>query len=181
MGFAAIGMIALFVWNVPILKQRTTDMVQQIIHRGENSEGSNDARWEIWNSAIAVIKAQPLLGTGTGDVEDELFNQFKKDNFKSGIMNGYDSHNQFIQTTVALGILGLLALIIFYGVPLYKSLVEKQYMFSVVLAFFILSSLTESLLETQCSVIFFALFSTLMSLQMVKKTFNSAQSEFALS
>ncbi len=112
-----------------------------------------------------------LLGVGIGDGQD-LMNKSYKD---YGIYTGnpdlndtgyleYNSHNQYIQTLLETGTLGLFLLLAMYLYPIKYILNPKNTLLAVVFTLMLSVSITESLLETQKGSVFFALFIPLMIL-----------------
>jgi O-antigen ligase len=73
-----------------------------------------------------------------------------------------NSHNQFLNTSVALGLTGLICLLLCLGLPVLLTLKNINLL---LWGFCVLSGLNflfESMLETQAGVMFFAFFSTIL-------------------
>jgi len=145
-------------------QQRVKEMMISISPEDEQkNNGSTAIRIKIWKQSLNLILEKPLLGYGTGDVKDALLTQYKK----VGMQNAYDkklnAHNQFLQVSISLGIIGLFL----FCYSLFKSVkngIEKNNMYIVVFVIlFILFSLTESILENQAGTIFFGLFFSLFN------------------
>ncbi len=91
----------------------------------------------LWESAMSVIKAKPLLGYGISDAQ-EYFDKARfnyetvefRETWKN--FNHLDCHDQYLQTTMEFGIIGLIWLLY---VLLYPILVadKKQRLFSIML------------------------------------------------
>jgi O-antigen ligase len=122
------------------------------------------ARKAKWFCTLQVIKENMLIGTGVGDGNDELFKMYKKYNFLHGIERTYNSHNQYLTTTLYIGIFGLLYLL-FLLFAVFKNAVNNKnkitFVFVSVLSLFFI---TESVLERQVGVVFFVFFSILLTL-----------------
>lgn len=116
------------------------------------------ARLNIWKSSIQIIKENPILGVGTGDVKDELKKEYIHRNFTSGIEMEYNSHNQYLEMWAANGLPGILMLLLFLGVPLYFAFRKKNALFIYFIIFFMINLSVESMLNRMASVIFFAFF-----------------------
>jgi len=117
---------------------------------------STTARILMWETSIELISRNLFFGVGTGDVKDEL----QKLNYEKGYTGVADSnlnaHNQFLNSWIALGIVGLIALLGVF-VTLF---IAKYYDNMLFVRFFAISLflvfLTESFLEVQAGIIPFA-------------------------
>ena len=102
------------------------------------------------------------MGVGTGDVKDVLLQKYQE----KGITNAYllrlNAHNQYLQTTIALGILGLLVVLGCLFLPLYEALRQKNilvFLFILIVAF---NLLVESMFERQAGIVFYSFFNALL-------------------
>ncbi|MBC7410863.1 MAG: O-antigen ligase family protein [Bacteroidia bacterium] len=117
---------------------------------------SSQMRKLIWQDAITLIKQKPL-GYTTGDVDSALVIQYIKTENALATQKHLNAHNQFLQTTLALGIVGLLTLLSLLYYPLFKLNKEAWFFylfFSLIITF---NFLTESMLQTQSGIVFFVL------------------------
>lgn len=123
------------------------------------TDGTSE-RLLIWKSSLNLIKNHPM-GVGTGDIKDELIKEYKRNGLITAADRNYNCHNQYLQTAIAIGIPGLLILVLTLCSLLYMA-IKKRFLLP---AFFILifgfNILVESMLETQDGVIFFAVFCSL--------------------
>ena len=75
----------------------------------------------------------------------------------------YNYHCQYLQTFSAIGILGIVCLILSFLIPLYKiGIKSKNYLLLTFFFIVAMSFITESMLERQAGVIFYAFFSSLL-------------------
>jgi len=111
----------------------------------------------LWLSAKAMVAVNPLVGTGTGDVEDTISKLADKYNTHN-VLNTSDPHNQYIHTYIALGVVGLLMLLIVFAVPLLMLFQKREFWVCAGLVAFMVVCLTESALERQKGVVLFSLF-----------------------
>jgi O-antigen ligase len=117
-------------------------------------------RFYLWTYAAEVIQDYCWLGTGTGDANDHLVAAYQKsdaqfwDGEKLYYMRqrGYNYHNQFLQSWAQNGIFALLLLVAMLVVMWRKKHASGK-VFTVVAG---MSMLTESILERQAGVFFFA-------------------------
>jgi O-antigen ligase len=68
----------------------------------------------------------------------------------------YNPHNQFLQTGLEIGILGLLALLLVVGVSWRIARQHKNYLLMAVLTSLVLNSLFESMLQRQSGIVFYS-------------------------
>ncbi|MGQ9847171.1 MAG: O-antigen ligase family protein, partial [Bacteroidales bacterium] len=119
---------------------------------------SNDARWLIWQAGLAVVKENPILGVGTGDVKDALIDEYAKRQMLGAIEKKLNAHNQFLETAVGQGIIGILVFLFVFLIPFIKALKEKNIVWMLFLLLISFNFLFESMLNTQMGVFFFAYF-----------------------
>ncbi|NLJ83073.1 MAG: O-antigen ligase family protein [Bacteroidales bacterium] len=121
-----------------------------------------DTRYVIWSNACEVAKENLPWGTGAGDVKAALKLNYAKNLHFDYYLRAYNCHNQYLQFLVALGIIGFL---LFVGGQLYALFIsckKKYFLFAIFTLVVSINFLTESMLERQAGVVFFALFNTLL-------------------
>jgi O-antigen ligase len=126
---------------------------------GNNSWNSIGSRVSILKCTIDNFKKNPILGTGVGDVQDDLDECTEGLEFTT--LKGMNPHNQYFQYLLGTGAVGM---IIFIGSLIYPFLLAYRDGNKLYLCFIFLVSLcffTESLLERQHGVMFFAFFNSL--------------------
>ncbi|MBL4577843.1 MAG: O-antigen ligase family protein, partial [Flavobacteriales bacterium] len=76
-------------------------------HRGAPGGHSLSQRWEFWKTGLNVLKKNPLLGVGTGDVYNNMLAQYEAD--ASLLVPAYRKHphNQYLSIALAFGLIGL--------------------------------------------------------------------------
>ena len=118
-------------------------------------------RIEYWKTAWSIVKKNPIIGVGTGDVPNAFEAQYEEDNSLLADVYRKRAHNQYLTFGTALGALGFIVFGISLCYPL--SVFQTKYKMAYV-AFFIItciSFLTEDTLETQAGVTFYAFFNAL--------------------
>ena len=116
---------------------------------------SSAIRMIMWNTSWEVWKESFLLGTGTGDYSAELTKRnFNKGNY--GVAKEeLNSHNQFLNTGVQLGAVGVFVLfMLFFSSIRYFLRSTWRWMILVV---FLINFLVESFLETQAGIVLFCI------------------------
>ena len=92
-----------------------------------------NTRVVIWINTLHIIKENPILGVGIGDINQKLEAEYKKNNIEFD----FGTHNQYLYAWVTAGILGLIALLgivltpLIYGIK-YKNF--KSFAFTIAVA-----------------------------------------------
>lgn len=113
-----------------------------------------------WKTSIELISEAPLLGYGIGDANDVLNERYKKLGYLDNYEQQYNAHNQFLQTWLQTGIVGigvLICIFILLAVRMRRSPNE----FSVFLILFI-SLFFESMLVRFNGIVFFSIIGPLL-------------------
>ncbi len=118
-------------------------------------------RLMIWDVSGKIISNHPL-GLGTGDAQYELMKAYKENGMTGAINLKLNCHNQFYETALAIGIHGLLVLIIFLLYILITAIRKRNFLLLWVAVIIIINLFFESMFETQAGVIFFVFFSGLL-------------------
>ena len=132
-----------------------------------NRWGEQQVRALIWSSAFELIKMNPITGVGTGDVQDELHKYYLSHEYTSLTYlenTKYNAHNQFLETAVGLGIPGLIVLLACFMASLVYAIKHRNILYFVFTIIFMISCMTESLLERQSGIVFYAFFNSFLYL-----------------
>lgn len=121
---------------------------------------STPERLVIWQSSWEIIRQHFIFGVGTGDVKDELLKKYKEKNLQVIFEHKLNTHNQYLQTFVALGIIGFLALLAMLILPAIRAIRIGNYLYFVFIIIFSFNILVESMIEIQAGVVFFAFFNS---------------------
>jgi O-antigen ligase len=78
-------------------------------------------------------------------------------------LESYDPHNQFLFTLIGSGILGLTALVALILCSLYFAFLQRDYLYAAFIFLFILICFTETALQLQKGIIFFAIFYSMLA------------------
>lgn len=118
-----------------------------------------------WKSALQTVdKKQYLWGKGTGDSKQGLYQQYLKNDFKTGYIKKYNAHNQYIEFFMSNGLIGVLAYLLFLGATLIFA-VRVNDQFGILVVFLIaIFSITESILERQSGIMLVSLLCSLLLL-----------------
>lgn len=121
-----------------------------------NQFNSATYRLAEWSCAIDAIKEHVLFGSGLGDNRDLLQETYKKRGFNAGFESHFNAHNQYLETAISTGLIGLGLLLMLLGVYGFIAWRNSDYLTLACLAFFALSMLTESMFERAWAVMLFA-------------------------
>ena len=122
---------------------------------------SSQARILVWEASAKIIEKNILFGVGTGDIKDELDKMYVKMSMTGAHKERLNAHNQYLQSAISLGILGLISIIAIFLFPFIYSIKEKKYIYSFFLIIVGLNLFVESMFETQAGVMFYAFFNIL--------------------
>ena len=162
-----IGLILLggISWSLPVTKKRIQGLVQ-----GWKNPDDGNIRLKIWDAAAKGIAERPVLGHGTGDVQTVLDSYYAQMNLQEPLEKHQNAHNQYLQTALAIGLIGLILWLAYLFVPLWIALRKKQaYTYAWFILLFLLSCLTESMLETQRGIMFFGFMNALLLVPLLDK------------
>jgi len=147
---------------IPNSTQRINSVVESVSE--ENSTAANHSvastRLYLWEAAWDLVQKNPIFGVGTGDVKDELMKQYEVQDNTRAIGNNYNPHNQYLQSTVALGLFGLLSLLFTVLYPIYYGFKKNEMLFLILGVLMAINILVESMFERQAGVMFFAFFNS---------------------
>ncbi len=125
-----------------------------------------DARMAINETALKCIADSPVLGYGVGDYDTVLIDRYGTEGYQSLKEQRINAHNQYTETALATGIVGLLVMLWWLVMPLFVAWRRKAAFWEVLTLTFIVmfSLLFESILERQMGMQFVALLYVLMLL-----------------
>ena len=159
--FLLLSLGALFILSSDnILLQRfkkIPEAFENIKFENNASVESNTSRLLMWNTSLEVIKENVIIGTGTGDYDDALYSKnMSLGNTGVGEQH-FNSHNQFLNTTVQLGILGLFVLLAIFVYAIRYSINNRLMSSMIIIVCFLLNFLFESFIETQAGIVLFCI------------------------
>ncbi|HOU97728.1 MAG TPA: O-antigen ligase family protein [Bacteroidales bacterium] len=119
---------------------------------------SNAARWLVWQAGLEIVKKNLIFGVGTGDIKDVLMDEYAKRKMTGAIEKKLNAHNQFLETTIGQGIIGLFLLLLIFFIPFIRAFKDNNIVWMLFLVLVGFNFLFESMLNTQLGVFFFAYF-----------------------
>jgi O-antigen ligase len=152
------------VFFVPQIKSRFDNLIGAF--QSENIDKtvteSTAVRKLIWHEAAGIIKEKPLLGTSPGDANTTLYERYNQNGLTGAYTKKLNAHNEYLQTGVGLGIIGMLSLACIFLLPLFSN---KNKLFVFFLLITSINFVTESMLQTMAGCIFFGYFYAMLCFQ----------------
>jgi O-antigen ligase len=173
--FLRVRHFAFFVFSVILffgyvhLFDRFSQVEEAIVIRENNSmavtipneaPNSTNIRLNIWKNTVQLIRRHPFFGVGTGDIKEELRKVYTENQYEYGIKENPSPHNQFLHTAVILGLAGVLFLLALFAYPMTVAWRKRQWLYFFFLVIVLTNCMTESILERQAGILFFAAFNT---------------------
>lgn len=161
-GLALMALTATLTFTlVPSMKNRLentrTDM--QRYRTGQDiNHYSVSIRLEALKTAWTVFKKSPVIGIGAGDIRLAMKAQYEQDRSPLLLENRHLPHNQFVETAVMLGLIGLILLALIFVWPALYRAYDLRGLFAVFMVLCFVSFQFESVLERQVGLTFFVLF-----------------------
>jgi O-antigen ligase len=128
-----------------------------------------DVRYDIWRSAIGVIKQNFIFGVGTGDASKDLAEEFLNRGYVNGFYDNLNAHNQFLETLLENGLIGLIIFFAIIGYMLYIAISQRNLLLGLFIISITIFFVFETMLNRLAGVSFFALFSFLLIYTKMKK------------
>lgn len=158
-----LGTFFIIKHQLPDTHQRMEEFFTAVNSENENTTtASTSTRLLIWDVSTQVIKNNFIFGVGTGDVKEALKQEYERKEITNALKHGFNAHNEFYQVFLALGVIGFIILILSLVYPMYLSYQNKQFLYIFFGVLIIFNFLSESMLETQAGVMFFAFFNSLI-------------------
>ena len=146
------------------IKNRLYIVIWQIDYyrKGHSPNGhSLTQRLEFLRCAWEIVKDNPCIGVGTGDLNDKMQEYYKKIDTSLEWKFRRTPHNQYVTFIVRHGILGYSIIIVAMFFVFYKEKIIKNYFFIVYLIIILLSMINEDTLETQAGEILISFFGSI--------------------
>lgn len=165
-GMIMVGIV--FYFTTDILRSRINNAIhvfnlpkQELFENHKQSTESTEVRLMIWEVAGKEISKHPF-GVGTGDAQYILMKKYEDYGMTGALKTKLNCHNQFYETTLSIGVHGLIVLIIFLLYILITAIRKRNFLLLWIAVIVILNLFFESMFETQAGVIFFVFFTGLL-------------------
>jgi O-Antigen ligase len=151
------------------LKKGFSGRLESIKYAVENQGDPNNStvlqRLEYWKTALQIIRKNPVLGVGTGDVQDAFDAQYQLNRSKLIAENRHRTHNMFLTIQLSFGIFGTILFFLFIRQFLLFNYSNKNILAFCIFGAIIASLFVEDTLETQTGVTLFSFFISLFLLK----------------
>jgi len=161
------GLAALFQVGVLAFYNRYDQVTNLIEHPDTKDENSASIRYHLWKIAAGLISEHPVAGVGIGDIKEELVKKYEANNYEYGIRNRISPHNQYLHTAVILGLAGVALLLLMFSTSLLLAWRNKDWIYGLFILIIALNAITESILERQAGILFFAFFNSLFASRLI--------------
>nr|WP_146897885.1 O-antigen ligase family protein [Adhaeribacter aerolatus] len=152
------------VLSLPATRQKVTEI---LLLRGVHHPFT--PRLIQWSCAFDILDANQawLQGVGTGDVKPLLQACYQDKKFWGHLYN-YNLHNEFLEEMTRHGLVGLVLLLLTLTFPLVLAIKRTHLLYMYFLLIFTFACITESILNRQKGVIFYAFFNALLAAPLVQ-------------
>ncbi|WP_343748430.1 O-antigen ligase family protein [Fluviicola sp.] len=121
----------------------------------DESIPGNQKRLVMWTVTTELILEHPF-GVGTGNVDEYLFGRLNKYGFHQLVADDLNPHNQYLQTALEIGIVGLLLLFGLIGSCIYSAIKHRNLLLLIAISGLAFNMLFESMLQRQSGVVFYS-------------------------
>ncbi len=132
--------------------------VKEITEKGKSTDTTTGARFSIWQITLSEIKKHPIMGVGNGDILPTLIERYKEQKFVTAEKRQFNTHSQYLETTLGLGLIGLISIISLLAYGLFQGIKNNDWMHISFILLVGFCFLPESMLNVRPGVIFFAFF-----------------------
>lgn len=136
---------------------------EELYERANTYSESLLTRLVVWDVASTELMKHPF-GVGTGDVKDRLIAHYKEAGLTKMERQKLNPHNQYLQTGVSIGFLGLFTLLSIFIFTIKRSLRKSNPVLVVFAIVIMINMIFESFLEIQAGIVFTVLFLYLFDL-----------------
>ena len=106
-------------------------------------------RLQIWEAGLLQFSKSPIIGYGSGDAKDVMFEGYQITGYQYGVEKRFNCHSQYLESGISVGIFGIILLFGWLFVSSRQGWRHQEYLACIVMALFALNFLTESMLERQ--------------------------------
>jgi O-antigen ligase len=153
--------VLILIFSLPLI--RKNERVNSLLNGFSEKEGLNlrnqDERLIIWRSAINLIKENPILGVGIGDVRTELTDEYIRAGEEKLGIERLNAHNQFLEVFIEGGVIGFIMFITILGFMIFIAINEKNLLYGLFILMIFVFFMFETVLYRLAGVAFFSLFS----------------------
>ncbi|MDA3942521.1 MAG: O-antigen ligase family protein [Bacteroidetes bacterium] len=131
---------------------------QQYINLSDPNGSSVLQRIEYLKASVHIIEHNFWIGVGTGDLPRHFENAYQEIDTVLKEKWQWRSHNQYLSILIGFGVFGLVWFLVMLLFPYCYNRNYRHFLYTIFLAIFLISMLTEDTIENQAGVTFFAFF-----------------------
>ena len=159
-----LSIIAILIFSLPLI--RNNDRINSVIQGFSKEENfdikKQDERILVWESAIEIIKRNPVLGVGIGDVRTELVKEYVRIGEDKLSQERLNAHNQFLEVLLEGGVISFLMFLFILGFMIFIAINEKNLLYGLFIIMMLVFFTFETTLYRLAGNSFFPLFSFLL-------------------
>jgi O-antigen ligase len=153
-----LGILYFSYQKIPFLNQKIDGFIWQLKNGEKLSMDDQLPRSIIWPLATDIISENKVLGLGVGNTRAALVSAYTKIDYKKGIENEFNAHNQFLETSLEVGIFGFILLALQLLFCIYLAVKHQSFLYFLIILIFIAYLLIESLLGSQMGLVSYGVF-----------------------
>lgn len=158
---STIVIIILLFSTIPSLGNRFKEAFNaELLDSQTVDYNSSNIRKTIHFCSVEIIKENWLTGVGPNNYTNEYLNCYSNFSNDELSLKKFNSHNQYFDSLIQYGIVGLLSLLVLLFFPMHKKLFYSDSRFLFFKLFFIVCFATENILSRQDGVLLFAFLNT---------------------
>jgi O-antigen ligase len=159
---------AFSIYMIPATNKRLMDLFR--LNDTTEKVQVQNVRYQTWDASLELFKASPIVGVGIQNLQREQLLMYEQLNYERPLREKYNAHNQYLDLLAGAGLIPLIFWLVclFWQRPVNKNL--QAYYFTA-LILFLLSFLTESMLETARGVMLFSFIMGLLMVSMKRKPY----------
>jgi len=157
-----ITLVSFLIISIPSSFRRFTEIKSTKLvppYKGQTSDQAN-FRYGIYLCDYEILKENWIFGIGSENIQNELnecYKSYTYRNYDDYNNTTYNSHNQYIDFFIKYGIFGIFGFILF----LFWGIRNNYILYKIFLLIFLISLLTENILDRQVGIVFFSYFNSL--------------------
>lgn len=172
--FLTLSTTFYFIHKNNIIKKRFTELTEtQWTPPIGIYYNSTNLRVGILNCSFSLLKNNWLFGFGTGSAQKNLNACYQSSGYSDVLfIDQYDTHNQYLNVWLNTGLIGLAIFLLTIVIPMKKAYKANCFLYLAFLSLIALCCFTESLLERQNGIVFYAFFNSLFAFHFFENSKN---------
>lgn len=146
-------------------KERWTMDRDTLFAQKLRNEGT--VRIRIWGTIPGIMQDRWIWGVGTGDTKEELVKGYGKYGLNYAGKQRLNAHNQYLQTLLATGLIGLSILLLHLVWIFWLSLRKRNVVLALFITIVAANLVFEAMFERVFGVMFYAFFITMLAIRML--------------